>query len=215
MRRLVLLLLLALAALTGAWRYWRGLPLANTGQPRFDAILVLGSPCRSDGSPTPEQRERTLAGVRAWRAGRAPFLVVSGGAARNRWVEADSMARIARQAGVPTGVVLEERRALNTVENVGYTYALMRQHGWHSLDVVSSPSHLPRAGLILARFPIAWRTEAAPWPPEFWPTTRWAHQAVEAEYSLRLRWFGFPRAQARELPTSSTAPPPPSAPPNP
>ncbi len=215
MRRFALLLLLAAASLAAAWRYWRALPLANTAQVHFDAILVLGSPCRDDGSPTPEQRERTLAGVRAWRAGRAPYLVVSGGPARNRWVEADSMARIARQAGVPAGAVLEEPRALNTVENVGYTYALMRQHGWRSLDVVSSPSHLPRAGLILARFPIAWRTEAAPWPPEYRLTTRWMHEATEAEYSLRLRWFGFPRAQARELPTFSTAPPPPSAPRNP
>ncbi len=200
MRRFFVLLLLAAAILIPAWRYWRALPLANTGRQRFDAILVLGSPCRDDGTPTPEQRERVLAGVRVWRAGRAPYMVVSGGPARNRWVEADSMARIARQQGVPAEAILEEPHALNTVENVAFTYAIMRARGWRSLDVVSSPSHLPRAGLILARFPVAWRTDAAPWPKEFWPTTRWAHEAVEAEYSLRLRWFGFPRAQARELP---------------
>jgi len=38
----------------------------------------------------------------------------------------------------------------------------MRSHGWQSAEVISSPSHLPRAGLILSRLPIEWRVHGAP-----------------------------------------------------
>ena len=38
----------------------------------------------------------------------------------------------------------------------------MRSHGWESAEVISSPSHLPRAGLILSHLPMKWRVEAAP-----------------------------------------------------
>ncbi len=212
---LLLLCALFAGASTAAWRSWRALPLADAGLRRFDLILVLGAPCRPNGAPSPEQRERVLEAVRDWRAGQAPYLLLSGAAAHNRWVEADSMARIARAAGVPADAILEDRQARNTVENVANTYAVMQARGWRSVEVVSSPSHLPRAGLILARFPLLWRTDAAQWPPEMWPITRWAHEWVEAEYCLRIRWFGFPSRQAVRLPAkNATAPPPASAPPN-
>ncbi len=204
---------LGAAALIG-WRSWRTLPLADTGQQRFDLILVLGAPCRKTGAGSPEQRERVFQAVRDWHAGQAPYLMLSGGAAHNRWVEADCMARLAESAGVPASYLLEDRKARNTVENIANAYAVMQAHGWHSVEVVSAPSHLPRAGLILSRFPIMWRTDAARWPPEVWPVTRRLREWTEAEYCLRLRWFGFPPSQAGRLPPKSAiAPPPASAPP--
>ena len=213
MRLLLLAAFLAFAA-SYTWHQWRAIPPANTRQQHYDVILVLGCPSRKDGTPTPEQRARTLAGVRAWQQGTAPRLLLSGGPAHNRWVEADSMARIASQSGVPSSAILEERRAQNTVENIAYTVRIMQARGWHSAEVISSPSHLPRAGVILAHFPIVWRTEAAPWPPEFWPWQRWTREP-EAAYCLCLRRFGFPRRQALLLPTVSTPPRLPSAQPIP
>ena len=183
--------LTALLGLATIWALWRGVPRGNTGQQRFDIILVLGYPASADGTPSPEQRERVLAGVRAWRRGVAPRLVMSGAAAHNQWVEAHTMALLAEQRGVPAADVLEESHALNTIQNVYYTVALMRQHGWDSAEVVSSWSHLPRAGLILSHFPIAWRTEAAPWPPEYSWLDRSLRDWAEAQYCLKLRVLGF------------------------
>ena len=180
----------ALAA-GGTWTLWRDEPAGNTAQRHFDVILVLGSPCRHDGSPSPEQRARVLEGVREWRRGVAPKLILSGAAAHNRWVEAWSMARIAREQGVPAGDILEEPQAYNSIQNVYYTVAIMQAHGWRSAEVVSSWSHLPRASRILGHFPIAWQTHAAPWPSQFGVVQTSYRDWSEAGYCLLLRMRGF------------------------
>ena len=188
---LLVILTLAVAALGVTWTLWRSGPLSNTAQKKFDVILVLGYPCLENGTPSPEQRARVLEGVREWRRGVAPRIIVSGAAAHNQWVEADCMARLAEQQGVPANDILEERQAHNTIQNVYYTVAIMQAHGWKSADVVSSWSHLPRAALILAHFPIAWRTDAAPWPPEFTVLDTSIRDWSEAQYCLKLRIEGF------------------------
>jgi uncharacterized SAM-binding protein YcdF (DUF218 family) len=48
------------------------------------------------------------------------------------------------------------------MENTCNALKIMRSHGWGSAEVISSPSHLPRAGLILSRLPMKWRVHAAP-----------------------------------------------------
>jgi uncharacterized SAM-binding protein YcdF (DUF218 family) len=38
----------------------------------------------------------------------------------------------------------------------------MKAHGWGSAEVISSASHLPRAGILFSSLPLKWRTHAAP-----------------------------------------------------
>jgi uncharacterized SAM-binding protein YcdF (DUF218 family) len=169
---------------------WRAIPRENTARTRFDVILVLGVPCRKDGSPSLIQKVRVSEGVREWRRGVAPRLILSGGPAHNRWVEADCMARIAEAQGVPASAIFEERQALDTIQNVYYAHAIMQGHGWTSADVVSNWGHLPRAALILHHYPIEWRTQIAPmaWYLEALGAVRdWE----EALYCMRLERFGF------------------------
>lgn len=184
-------LALAICALGTVWLLWRSGPLSNTAQQKFDVILVLGTPCLKDGSPSSVQRSRVLEGVRQWRLGVAPRIIMSGAAAHNRWVEADSMASLAEQQGVPAANILEDRQAHDTIQNVYYTVTIMQAHGWKSADVVSSWNHLPRAALILAHFPIAWRTDAAPWPQSFGILDRSVSDWREAIYCLDLRIHDF------------------------
>jgi uncharacterized SAM-binding protein YcdF (DUF218 family) len=126
-------------------------PRANSSRQSFDAILVLGTPADSDGNPTPELLDRITEGVREYERGVAPRILVSGAAAHNRFVEADVMARVAEAQGVPASVILEEPRALDTIQNACYSAHILESHGWHSVEVVSSASHLPRAAMIFAR----------------------------------------------------------------
>lgn len=190
-KTLLALTILLLAAFSAVCILWRTIPQSNTAQRNFDVILVLGVPSQPDGSPSPEQRSRVLEGVREWRNGIAPRIIVSGGSAHNQWTEADTMAKFAEQQGVPADDVIEERQAMDTIQNVYYTVAIMRAHQWHSADVVSSWSHIPRAALILAHFPIAWRTHAAPWPPEYGIHDKATRDWREATYCLVLRFRGF------------------------
>lgn len=190
-KALLALTVLVFAALGASWILWRAIPQSNTAQRNFDVIIVLGTPSWPDGSPSPEQRSRVLEGVREWRRGVAPRIIFSGSAAHNQWVEADIMAKFAEQQGVPAADVIEERQALDTIQNVYYSVAIMRAHQWHSADVVSSWNHLPRAALILAHFPILWRTHAAPWPPELGVVDKTIHDWREVSYCLVLRFRGF------------------------
>jgi uncharacterized SAM-binding protein YcdF (DUF218 family) len=172
--------------------FYRSIPTHNTDLTHFDTIIVLGTPANADGSPSPEQRERTLEGVREFKAGVAPHLILTGGPAHNQFVEAHVMALLAIARGVPPEDVVEEDRAQNTIQNIFFSQRIMAAHNWTSAEVVSSSSHLPRTALILQHFPLAWRTHAAPWPPEdtFWQ--RAVRTCVEAQYCLKLKILGFP-----------------------
>lgn len=141
-------------------------PRSNTSGSQFDAILVLGTPADSDGNPTPEMLDRVTEAVAEYRRGVARRLILSGSAAHNEFIEADVMARVAEAQGVPASAVYEETRALDTIQNACYSEAILKAHGWHSAEVISSAEHLPRAAMIFARLAtaehLAWRMHAAP-----------------------------------------------------
>jgi uncharacterized SAM-binding protein YcdF (DUF218 family) len=137
-------------------------PAGNTTRTRFDAIIVLGSPADAEGNPTPEQLARVTEAVREYERGVAPRLIVTGGQTRNGFVEAQVMARSAEALGVPSSLIVQEPNARTTIENVCYSGRIMKAHGWRSAEVVSAATHLPRAGIILSRTGLEWRTHAAP-----------------------------------------------------
>jgi uncharacterized SAM-binding protein YcdF (DUF218 family) len=186
-----ILALLTLAAIGAAFVY-RSIPNCNTELTHFDTLIVLGTPANLDGTPSPEQRERTLEGVREFKAGVAPHIIVTGGPAHNRFVEAQGMAALAIAKGVPASAVAVEDKAQNTIQNIYYSERMMEAHHWTSAEVISSPSHLPRTALILEHYSFAWRTHAAPWPTEYTWEQRAVRYCVEAEYCMRLRLMGFP-----------------------
>jgi len=160
-RFVITLVLLVVCILAWAVLARRFAPASNTSL-GFDAIIVLGSPADDDGNPTPEQLSRVTEGVREYERGVAPRLILTGGAARNRFVEADVMARTAAAQGIPPSTIFVETRALDTIQNACYSTRIMQAHGWHSAEVISSASHLSRAGLIFSGMPIKWEMHAAP-----------------------------------------------------
>ncbi len=137
-------------------------PMSNTELSRFDVLIVLGSPADADGDPTPTELERVTEAVHEYERGVAPRMIFTGGAAHNRFVEARVMARTAEAQGIPAPVVLVEPEARDTIENACDSVRMMRSHGWRSAEVISSPSHLARAGMIFSRLPLEWRIHAAP-----------------------------------------------------
>jgi len=137
-------------------------PHANSKRQTFDAILILGSPADAEGNPTPAMLDRVTEGVREYERGVAPRILVTGGPAHNRFVEADVMARTASALGVPPAVVFQERRAQDTIQNACLSMRILNAHGWRSVEVVSSASHLPRAAMIFAHTGVEFRIHAAP-----------------------------------------------------
>jgi uncharacterized SAM-binding protein YcdF (DUF218 family) len=137
-------------------------PAANTALTRFDAIVVLGTPADDDGNPTPSQLARVNEAVHEYERAVAPRLILTGGAAHNRFVEAQVMAQAAHARGIPESAIFVEPEAKDTIQNACYAVRIMKTHGWRSAEVVSSDAHLPRAALIFDRLPLQWRMHAAP-----------------------------------------------------
>jgi uncharacterized SAM-binding protein YcdF (DUF218 family) len=137
-------------------------PTSNTSLARFDAIIVLGYPADGDGNPTPIQLARVTEAVHEYERGVAPRLILTGGSAHNRFVEARVMAETAHAQGIPEAAIVIEPEATDTIQNACYAERIMKAHDWHSAEVVSSASHLPRAELIFSRLPLEWRAHAAP-----------------------------------------------------
>lgn len=187
-RILLAILVIAVLGFGAAVVTYETIPRGNTEQSRFDAIIVLGYPANADGTPSPIQRARVLEGVREYRAGVSPRLIITGGAAHNTQIEAAVMARFAEKQGVPESAVIIEPQAHDTIQNAFYSVRIMQAHGWHSAEVVSSPSHLARASLIFSHFPIRYRTQASK-PGRFW------YECVvhlhEMRVTDRIRLFGF------------------------
>jgi len=191
--------LIVLAFVLLATGIYLTIPNHNTDATHFDALIVLGYPASADGTPSPEQRERVLEGVREYKAGVAPHIIMSGAAAHNQYVEADVMAQLARAQGVPASAILEDVHAQDTIQNIYYSSRIMHQHDWNSAEIISSPSHLPRAALIVNTLNVDqpslylnWRTHAARWPAEYGLAHKLILYAWEAKSCLILRFNGFP-----------------------
>ena len=186
-RARVALLAILLGGATTAWTAIARItaPEANTSQARFDAILVLGGSVDSDGNLRPATLARTTEGVREYERGVAPRLIFTGGLDHGEFVEAAAMARAAEAQGVPSSAIFLEPNAADTIQNACFSTRLMKAHAWASAEVVSSPSHLPRAGLIFAKTPLRWKLHPAPPMEQPSPAGRFATQTLEVLKTMR------------------------------
>lgn len=181
--------LLVLTAVAVTWAF-ETVPLGHLPpQAPADVLLVLGTPATIRGTLTQAQRWRVEEAVREFRAGRAPYVLFTGGPASNRFVEAQVMAGYAHQLGVPQDRLLEEGRAKTTVENIADSERIIEAHGWHRVEVISSPEHLHRAAYLMERTPFLWRVHAAPTPGRSRVQMAGAY-AEEAVGTTAFRLFG-------------------------
>ena len=189
-------LILVLSVVVVALFAWAALvrvfaPMSNTSLNHFDAIIVLGASVDRDGNPSPELQSRVTEGVREYERGVAPRLILTGGPESNRFVEAKAMARTAEAEGIPESAIVQETRAKDTIQNGCYSMQIMESHGWHSAEVISSASHLPRAGVIFNQLPLEWRTHAAPPVQHEFPLVSEYAVALETLKTVRyLLWAG-------------------------
>lgn len=121
------------------------------------AIVVLGGAGRPKKHPRftsefNEAGERIFQGIRLYRAGAAPRVVVSGGGIDfilKGQVEAEDLRDWMVEFGVPDSALLLEKRAQNTYDNARLTRELMEKRGL-PLDIVlvTSAAHMPRSAAV-------------------------------------------------------------------
>ena len=146
-------------------------------------------PAEADGTPSQAETWRVTEAVREFKCGQAKHILLSGGAAANRFVEADAMHQVAQRLGVPSEAILEERSSLTTLENIRNSEKIMRDYRWNRVEIISSPDHLHRAAVIVSRTTLQWRVHDAPTPGRSLLNRMMAY-TKEAVATTILRWFG-------------------------
>jgi uncharacterized SAM-binding protein YcdF (DUF218 family) len=115
-----------------------------------DAIVVLGA-AEYDGRPSPVFRARLDHAVSLYKAGFAPFLVVTGGkASGDRTTEAAVAREFAIGHGVPDNAILVEDRGRTTLESLRSVGDMLRRRGMRDAVFVSDRAHMLRV-LRMAR----------------------------------------------------------------
>lgn len=118
------------------------------------------------------ESSRIAAGARAWLAGRAPVVILSGSGS-----EARTMATAIARFGVPSSVLILEERSRNTHDNAMFTTALAKQRGVRRVLLVTSSLHMPRASLLFRKagvevvtVPVPERALRATWQERWLPS---------------------------------------------
>jgi uncharacterized SAM-binding protein YcdF (DUF218 family) len=114
-----------------------------------DVILVLG--CNiigPDGGPTTCISARSAHAAELYEQGLAPRIIATGGPTEGTTTESEVLTEALESEGVPPDAIIQESRALNTIQNMTYSQAIMREHGWKSAILVTEPFHIKRATLI-------------------------------------------------------------------
>ncbi|MDG4597928.1 MAG: YdcF family protein [Candidatus Contendobacter sp.] len=156
-----------------------------------DAIVVLGGVAETAAPPPRPDPNLGAAIDRVWhaahlyRAGKAPWILVSGGNlpwSGGEQPESLVMAKLLQEWGVPAAAVLQESTSRTTRENRDRSLPILQARGVRRVLLVTSALHMPRA---LALFQ-ATELEVIPAPTDF--ETRFPSNAHP------LRWL--PDAQA-------------------
>jgi uncharacterized SAM-binding protein YcdF (DUF218 family) len=135
---------LGAALLTGytAYRVW------DVGQHdnrrHVDAIVVLGA-AQYNGRPSAVLAARLDHAIELYKAGYAPYLVVTGGnLPGDLTTEAETGRRYAANRGVPADAILMEKTGGTTLESIRNVRAIFEAHDLHTALFVSDRTHMLR-----------------------------------------------------------------------
>lgn len=130
--------------------------MAAAAAPTADAIVILGGGTSGRGPTSPDielssSGNRLVYGLRLFRQGKAPRLLLSGGGLYPGESEAEQMRELLGLFGLSGEALILETRSRNTYENATETAKLACDRGLHRLLLVTSASHMPRAAALFRR----------------------------------------------------------------
>lgn len=156
---------------------WAGGALENryphlppSESPTADAIVVLGGNTANGRANwfLPYDKETAVVRVdtaaQLYLAGRAPKVLLSGGALEGDVSEARGMAHSIRQQGVPESALILENSSRTTYENAALTEDQLKSRGIGKVLLVTSALHMPRAMAAFSKQGV--EAIAAPNPPQ-------------------------------------------------
>ena len=126
--------------------------LDASAYPTADAIVVLGGGTvprignEPDNDLAQAEATRVGFGLELFKAGRASVMLISGDKQ-----EAEHMASMLADQGVPGTALIIDNSSRNTHENAVHSVALLRKARLQHILLVTSPMHMPRAAATFRR----------------------------------------------------------------
>jgi len=128
-------------------------PRAVAALPKADVAIVLGGAVGPHAPPRDavdltETSDRVFHAARLFKAGKVDHVLASGG--NLPWQgpappEAESMAELLVELGVPRSAIVLESASRTTRENAVNSAAILKANGWRRVLLVTSAAHMPRA----------------------------------------------------------------------
>lgn len=165
----------------------------------YDAVIVLGgsidaASSRATGTPQLNAAgERIIRAIDLLRSGRARNALLSGGLVYplpGEPSEAERTALLLREWGIGSERIYLETRSRNTHENAVESARIVAAQGWHTLLLVTSAAHMPRA---LGCF------RAAGLEPDALPVDFRAGDGLGESWAPRSEFLDMSTAALREL----------------
>ncbi len=120
-----------------------------------DAIVVLGSALRRDGTPGDALRRRSVWGAGLWQAGYAPHIICTGGIGVGQTrSEAEGCKEVLMANNVPEDAIYLEPQSRSTEENAINTRRILEANHWTSVLLVTDSFHSLRGHLIFNSYGI-------------------------------------------------------------
>lgn len=117
----------------------------------YDAIIVLGYPTNQDGTISKTLQLRCEQALHLANELHINNIIVSGNSVHNQYSEAKCMHDYLKQYLPHTNIIMETK-ALNTYDNIRYSYDLCLKNKYHQVIVVTSHYHLRRANYMVKKF---------------------------------------------------------------
>ena len=99
--------------------------------------------------------DRLVQAFRLYRAGKAPLILISGGDVpmfgKGAMTESEAARILLEEWGVPDTAIVVESRSKNTVENARFSHDLLAARGIHTVLLVTSAYHMPRAAGVFRK----------------------------------------------------------------
>lgn len=180
-------------------------PVALNDVPAADAAVILGGSLHIPSPSRPctelaESSDRLWMGVRLYRAGKAPLILLSGAnillMGEKGVSEAKAAQGLLREWGVPEQAMLIEEKSQNTHENAVFSKAILDARGLKRVLLVTSAFHMSRAVAIFHRAGV----EVIPVPTDYltgWQDRAFWMQLIPEPENLALskimlrEWLGF------------------------
>ncbi len=116
-----------------------------------DVIVVFGAKADPGGKASVSLADRVFTATQLYEQGLAPKIIMSGGIEPTAYDEAQVMATLAEEEGVPGSAIILDHNGYNTQASVNDTVNIFREDGFKRILAVSHFYHLPRIKLAYAR----------------------------------------------------------------